>query len=122
MLSRIPWAQNEPAVRLLALVLRFGFVKIERTGTWLYGERVELSVDIVSMTFDYWHQIGIADGEVGPDEEAQPLGDDGLLYYVRFRKAGSMEEPTWVDSGSYQTVHAAMLAAELKASSAIIWS
>ena len=96
-------------------------VRIERTGTWRYDERVELSVDIVSMTFDFWHQVGIVDGEVD-SEEALPLGDDGLLYYVRFRKAGSMEQPTWVDSGGYRTVHAAMAAAELKAPSAIIWS
>jgi hypothetical protein len=96
-------------------------LRIVRTGTWLYDGSVELPVDIIGLPFDFWYEIGRADGDLDADEVSTPLGDDGLLYYYRFRNPGSTVEPTWVDSVSFSTVAEAMAAAETKSATPVRW-
>ena len=110
-----------------ALVLRTdtrhsALVLIVRSGVWLYDESVESPVDIVGFDFDWWYQFAVDDGSLEPDEQPQPLGRDGLLYYVRFRRAGDPTTPTWVDSGGHAMVEEAMRTAEANAPSPIKWS
>jgi hypothetical protein len=49
------------------------------------------------------------------------LREEGLLYYVRFRRAGETATPTWVDSSGSLTVEAAIREAEERAPSPIHW-
>ncbi len=97
-------------------------VLIVRSGVWLYDGSVESPVDIVAFDFDWWHQLAVDDGTAEPDEQPQPVGPDGLLYYVRFKHAGQATTPTWVDSGGHTTVDQAMRTAETNAPSSIEWS
>lgn len=96
---------------------------IVRSGRWVYAHRQEMPVDIVGLPYDFWFELARADGE-DPEtaESPEPLGADGLLYYVRFRHAGATMEPTWPDSSGYRTVDAAMCAAQKRVPSAIDWS
>ena len=53
--------------------------------------------------------------------DAQPLGDDGLLYYHRFRDAGSgFDTAPWPESLGTETVAAAMAEAEARVPG-IVW-
>jgi hypothetical protein len=61
------------------------------------------------------------DGTLEPDDEPRPLGDSGMLYYVRFQRAGERNEPTAVDSIGHETAAAAMADAQEKAPSRIRW-
>jgi hypothetical protein len=79
-------------------------VEVVRWGRCLYDNAVEKPVDIVSFDFDWWYELGKADGALEPDEEPQPVGPDGVLYYVRFTHAGQAATPTWVDSGGHATM------------------
>lgn len=94
-------------------------MQIVRSGSWLYDEQVYLPVDIVSLDFDFWYEIAKADDQLEPCEMPQPGGPDGVLYYVRFRQAGSHDQQTWVDSGGHQTIEEAVRIAETTAPSPI---
>jgi hypothetical protein len=96
-------------------------VVIVKRGRWLYDGTVEMPVDIVGLPFDFWFEIGRSDEQLEPGETPQALGADGLLFYVRFRRAGETSTPTWPDSAGYATVDAAMKAAEERAPSTITW-
>ena len=93
-----------------------------RSGRWLYDGAAEQPVDIVGLDYDFWYEDGRADDRLEPGERPRPLGPDGLLYYVRFRRAGESDTPTWVDSAGYSTIEQAMSAAQEKSPSEITWS
>lgn len=97
-------------------------VLIVRSGSWVYAGEVARPVDIVGLSYDFWYELGRADGQLEPGETAQPLGEDGLLYYVRFRHAGETVEPTWPDSAGYDTIDGAIRSAETRAPSRIVWT
>lgn len=97
-------------------------MNIVRHGRWLYDNSVSLPVDIVSLNYDFWYEIGKADDQLKPGELPQPMNELGVLYYYRFRRAGDMTTPTWPDSAGYSEIEQAMLAAQEKAPSAIQWS
>lgn len=96
-------------------------MRIVRSGMWLYDGSVEKPVDVVAFDFDWWHEFARADGSLEAGDEARPLGPDGFLYYVRFRRAGDLGTPTWVDSYGHDTAEAAMDAAAQKAPTQIVW-
>ena len=60
------------------------------------------------------------DGLLEEGEEPEPLGPEGLLYHVRFQRAGE-EELEWVDGGCYQTIEDAIKAAEARITGKISW-
>jgi hypothetical protein len=76
---------------------------------------------LIALEFDWWHELAKADGALEDDEQSQPLGADGCLYYVRFRHAGEETTPTWPDSAGFDTIEGAMHAAEGKTPTAIAW-
>jgi len=94
---------------------------IVRRGRWLYADAVYRPVDIIGMPYDFWFELGRADGQLEPGGTPQPLGEAGLLFYVRFKHAGETAEPTWPDSAGYTTIGRAIVAAEEKAPSEIVW-
>ncbi|WP_045730416.1 hypothetical protein [Pseudarthrobacter chlorophenolicus] len=81
-----------------------------------------MSVDIVGLPYDFWFGLAQIDEQLEPGESAQPLGKEGLLYYVRFRHAGETEEPTWPDSEGQTTIEAAVSIAEQRTPSQITWA
>ena len=96
-------------------------VEIAAQGKWRYDASVEQPVDIVGLTFDYWYELAVADESLEPGEAPTPLGPNGMLYYVRFRRAGDLTTPTWVDSAGYATVAEAKSSAEASAPTTIGW-
>lgn len=94
---------------------------IVRSGRWLYDGAVPTSVDVIGLDHDFWFAIAEAEGQLSPGETPSVPGESGLLYYVRFRHAGSDEPPTWPDSGGYQTLEEAVRAAEERAPGRIWW-
>ena len=92
-----------------------------RTGTWWYAGEVAKPVEVFGLTYDFFHELGKADGDLEPWEEPQPLGEDGLLYYHRFRDAGSgFDTAPWPESLGTETVAAAMAEAEARVPG-IVW-
>ena len=97
-------------------------MRIVKRGRWRYDGSVEMPVDIVAFEFDWWHELSRQDGTLAPGEEPLPLGDDGLLYYVRFKRAGERSEPTWVESHGHETAAAAMADAQEQSPAPIRWT
>jgi hypothetical protein len=101
-------------------------IGVDRTAHWDSGEDTnEQSVHVltgIALTYDYWHETARADGDLADLEQPQPLGPDGFLYYVRYRKADSTETPTWVDGGGFASLDEAVAAAENGVPSPVIWS
>jgi len=93
---------------------------IVKTGTWLYGGVGETPVDIVAMDCDWHYELDKADGVPDP-EPPQPMGPDGVLYYVRFQHALQPPGPTWVDSPGCASVEEAMRRAESKVQGGVRW-
>ena len=93
-----------------------------REGVWIYDGSVAQPVDIVALDFDFWFTIAEADGALEADEAPQAFGPDGWLYYHRFTRAGDRSEPTWVDSPGYATIDEAVVSAEARVPSPIVWS
>ena len=108
--------------RTTYIVLDGRVLRIVRSGEWLYDGSVRMPVDVVALDFDWSFELCRADDEHDEYEEPQPLGADGLLYYVRFQRAGQTATPTWVDSQAHTTVDEAMATAQAKAPSPISWS
>jgi hypothetical protein len=96
-------------------------VEIVRTGRWLYDGSVERPVDVVGLTYDFWYEIAKADDRLDPGEVPMEPDENGLLYYVRFRRAGETSTPTWPDSGGSADLEAAVRAAEVRVPSPIRW-
>ncbi len=97
-------------------------MKIVRSGSWLYDDAVRQPVDIVALDFDFWHEVGSADGQLEPGEKPQSLGDEGFLYYVRFKHAGDRTTPTWVDGSGHRSLADAVADAERAAASPLRWN
>lgn len=97
-------------------------LEIVKTGTWLYDDTVEKSVEIVALDFDFWYEIAKSDNRLEPGEAPQAPGENGRLYYFRFRLIGQTDLPTWVDSIAYRDIARAMKGAEKKVVGHIRWS
>lgn len=95
---------------------------IVKSGCWLYAGEVMKPVDIIGMPHDFWYELAAADDQLEPGETPSPLGEDGLLYYVRFGRAGEVKQFTWPDSTGYPTIAAAMRVAETRAPTPIDWA
>ena len=96
-------------------------LRIVKTGKWLYGMSVYLPVDIVAINYDFWYQLDKADGQLELNDQPEPLNAEGVLYYVRFRKALEPLEPTWPDSSGYTDINEAMAYAQSKVPGSIHW-
>ena len=96
-------------------------VRIVCSGLWTYDGAVELPVDIVALEFDWWYELVAAEDGLQQDEKPKPVGPDGCLYYVRFRRGGEITESTWVDSGGFVSVEEAKQHAESRLPSAVDW-
>jgi hypothetical protein len=96
-------------------------LKIIRAGHWLYDGTVKMPVDVIGLDYDWYFESD--KGAFGAEnaEQPMPLDDEGLIYYVRFRSAGKSDEPTCVDTAGHVTPEEAMLAAESKIPTGIIW-
>jgi hypothetical protein len=70
-------------------------------GHWRYAEDHDEAVRIVGLSFDYWFSVGEADGQLDLDEQAQPLGDQGLLYYPYFAQIDGPGFPTVIQAKGY---------------------
>jgi hypothetical protein len=103
------------------LARHHGYLRIMRTGDWQYDGAVRMPVDVVALDVDQWFQLRRADGDRHTREEPQPLGPDGVLYFVRFQGAGQTTTPTWVDSRGHSTVEEAMSTAQAKVPWPISW-
>ena len=97
-------------------------MKIVRRGLWLYDGSVSMPVDIVSLNYDFWYELGKADDQLEPDEVPQPMNERGVLYYYRYRHAGETATPTWADSAGFPEIEQAMLAAQERSPSLIEWN
>jgi hypothetical protein len=82
-------------------------------GQWLYDGTAPTTVRIVRLDYDFWYEIGKADGDLEPDEAPQ-LNDDGYLYYVKHRSG-------WPDSQGFPTPEEAIAAAESQLPTAVEW-
>lgn len=95
---------------------------IKMNGTWQYDEdQAQKPVDIISLTYDWWYQLAESNDLLAPNEQPDPLNDDGVLFYVRFSDAGNEDETVWVESQAFRTLDEAIKHAEAKAKSAIDW-
>lgn len=96
-------------------------MEIVKSGRWIYAEAANRPVDIVGLPYDFWFELAKADDQLDPDETPTKPGQDGPLFYVRFTHAGETSTPTWPDSNGYPTLDAAIVAAEGRVPTAIIW-
>lgn len=97
-------------------------MKIVRHGRWLYDDLIYKPVDVISLNFDFWYEIGAADDQLEPDEVPTPMNSKGVLYYYRYRKAGERTLPTWPDSPGFVELEDAMRAAQESLPSPIEWA
>jgi hypothetical protein len=95
-------------------------MNIVKTGTWLYDGSAEMPVDIVGLEYDWYYEIDKVDDLLEEDDQPIPLGEEGLLYHVRFQRAGDTES-LWIDGGCYQRLEDAMKAAQERTPSPIKW-
>ena len=70
-------------------------------GQWHYAEGHEEAVRIIGLHYDYWYAVAEADGQLDPDEQPQPLGDEGLLYYAHFAQIAGSGFPTVIQAKGY---------------------
>ena len=94
---------------------------IVKNGSWFYDNSAEKPVDVISLDYDFWCEIGKANDQLEPNEEPEPMNEKGVLYYYRFGRALETSEPTWVDSAGYRDLDEAMAKAQERAPSRIEW-
>jgi hypothetical protein len=70
-------------------------------GRWHYDDGHYKPVRIVGLTYDYWYAVGEADGQLEADEQPQPLGDKGRLYYPYFAQLQGPGFPTVIQAKGY---------------------
>lgn len=70
-------------------------------GNWTYDGAVEEAVRIVGLPFDYHYLLAETDEQLEPDEKAEPLGPEGLLYYVVFAELAGPGFPTILQAKGY---------------------
>jgi len=97
-------------------------LRIVRTGTWFYDGAVPRPVDIVALSYDWWYELGKADGNLSPGERELEPDAEGWIYYVRFRSALDGSEPTSVDSFGHRKIEEAMATAQAKINGPICWN
>jgi hypothetical protein len=93
-------------------------IEIVASGTWVYGDSAESPVHIVRADFDFWYEIGAADGELERGERPD-LNGDGVLYYVLFRHLNP--DRFWPDDGSFRTIEDAQRAAQQRLPTTVRW-
>lgn len=70
-------------------------------GQWKYDGTVDQAVRVVGLSFDYFYSLAEADGQLEPGEKPEPMGPDGLLYYVVFAHVDSPGFPTVLQAKGY---------------------
>ena len=70
-------------------------------GRWKYDGAVDEPVRVVGLPHDYWYSLGEADDQLEPDEEPEPLGPEGLLYYVVFAQIEGPGFPSVLQAKGY---------------------
>jgi hypothetical protein len=94
---------------------------IVATGTWLYDGDVPTTVQVVMLDHDFWHTVGVADGDVAPDE-APVLNDQGHLFYVRHRPGWPNGDSSfWPDTQGFHSSDEAVAAAEAAVPGPVTW-
>lgn len=76
-------------------------------------------VTVIRLNYDFWCEIGRADGTTEPDE-VRELNEDGFKYCVCFRSSRT-EHPGRVASQGFDMVEAASRWAETQVPTAIEW-
>ncbi|WP_157719884.1 hypothetical protein [Microlunatus sagamiharensis] len=94
---------------------------VVRRGWWLYDGLVELPVDVVGLTYDHDFAVFEEDGTLEPDDKPLEPDADGLIYYVRFRRAGELTAPWSFDWAGTPDLTAAMRIAQDLAPTPIRW-
>ncbi len=89
-------------------------------GVWLYDGMVPMSVSVVRLDYDFWHEVAQADGDLAPDERPT-LNGDGYAYYIRLKPGWSEGKPFWPDSQGYMTLDEAKRAAEQQVPEPLRW-
>ncbi len=95
------------------------FEVVRSSGTWLYDGSVETGVHIVSLSFDFWHDLAMADGLADPDEKPE-LNENDVAHYVFFGDP-PVALPVWPDSVGFLTIDEAIEAAQARVPSEITW-
>ena len=90
--------------------------------TSLYCGTGETPVDIVALDYDWGFEFDRADGRLETGQLPEQMGEDGVLYYGRFRCALDISEPTSPDTPGYRTIEEAKRHAESKVVGGIKWS
>ena len=93
--------------------------EIVKRGEWLYDESVYKPAYIVKLDYDFWYEMGKADGDLEPDETPE-LNEEGFLYYVCF-KSDPETIPGWVDSPGFKTIEKACDWAESQVPGTLSW-
>ncbi|HET6908132.1 MAG TPA: hypothetical protein VFH54_02250 [Mycobacteriales bacterium] len=94
--------------------------KVVASGEWLYDGSAPTPVLVVRLDYDFWHAVGEADGELGPDD-APTLNSEGSAYYVRHKPGWSEGQPFWPDSQGFMTLDEAKAAAQAAVAGPITW-
>ncbi|MEM1141949.1 MAG: hypothetical protein AAF671_00525 [Pseudomonadota bacterium] len=95
-------------------------VRIVKSGEWLFDGDLDLPVDIVVLTYDWYYENDKKAGVLRDGAEPTPLGPEGTLFHVRFQEAGEIDD-LWIDGGCYPTLQEAVEGAQWKAPSKIKW-
>ena len=93
--------------------------EVVRSGTWLYDGTASRPVFIVMLDYDFWHEIGKADGLLDSGETPH-LNDAGRQYYACFREVPE-SPPIWMDSPGFDEVQRACEWAQSKVPLPISW-
>ena len=80
----------------------------------------DTSAHLIRMPYDYWYELGKADGNLEPDEEPE-LGPDGFAYYILWGADPLGWNISGVSSPTMKTPEEARLWADHKAKSKVEW-
>ncbi|MDQ2076750.1 hypothetical protein, partial [Marinimicrobium sp. ABcell2] len=96
-------------------------MSIVKSGIWLYDDTVEKPVDIVALDYDWWYEMVAEEDGLEEGEKPGPFDENGLIYYVRFRYAGELDQVHWADSIGHTKISDAVKEAESKVQGGIRW-
>lgn len=94
--------------------------RIIAEGEWLYDGITPSPVRVIEQDYDFWYEIGKADGDLEAWEKPE-LNEKGLLYYVTFKQCENIERPWWVESQGFKSIQLAKQFAEAKVQGEIKW-
>lgn len=94
--------------------------KVAAVGEWLYDGSVPTTVRVVRLDYDFWFGIGLANGDLQPDERPC-LNAEGHAFYVRSKPGWVEGQPFWPDSIGYMTLNEAKREAESKVLGNVRW-